>query len=677
MARSSSTGLPFLVRRTDTGKFCYHRDVPAVVAPFIKGEVLLPWKESIHKLEGRPTVKVSLATGDEATARVRWNRVHEQVEGLVQMGQVLAAEKERRDRQRQTAKRLPADAVATMAAQARHDLLAEHDQTWIDPSFTSPLTGVVVRLMREAGRASPDPVDDARRFTDALRLREAKAALASRRPGIVDQEIGEGEVTDPRLLAAIEEVAAGRVRRLTPEHTATLAAACSASTIPSELDLRLAENGLDLPQGHPDRRALALALLRTTVNGLEAVKARDDGAAIQTPARPPAIAPAPKAEIAAPTMPLLSAMRECWLEEERPLDKQRDDNALYTGYFIDQFGDLPVNQITKPVLKQFMNLLLRCPRNVPHAIRRASLAERIAWGEKPANLKNPRLARRTVNAKGLGSISAALTMAEKLGHIAANPCSRMGLRITEADVIKREPYSPRDLRRIFSTSVYVAPLDIPVAGCGPAAHWLPLLALFTGARLEELGQLLVSDVKQVEGVWCVHVTDLPDGEDAADREAWWGENEPEKAVKTAAARRFVPLHAELVRCGFLEFVRQRRRDGFRRLFPELTAYRGRTTKAWSKFWARHTDEHVTDSPRKTFHSFRHLFVAKLRGAGVDRDVIKALVGHANKDVTAGYGVIDGALFPIAVLREALDKVRVDGLDLSHLHRPEPFSAARD
>ena len=79
-------------------------------------------------------------------------------------------------------------------------------------------------------------------------------------------------------------------------------------------------------------------------------------------------------------------------------DKQQDDNALYTGYFIGQFGDLPVDQITKPVLKDFMDLLERCPRNVPHAIRRASLAERIAWGEKPANLKQPRLARRTVNA---------------------------------------------------------------------------------------------------------------------------------------------------------------------------------------------------------------------------------------------------------------------------------------
>ena len=42
MPRSSTTGLPFLVRRTDTGKFWSHRDLPAAIAAFITGEVVLP-----------------------------------------------------------------------------------------------------------------------------------------------------------------------------------------------------------------------------------------------------------------------------------------------------------------------------------------------------------------------------------------------------------------------------------------------------------------------------------------------------------------------------------------------------------------------------------------------------------------------------------------------------------
>lgn len=177
-------------------------------------------------------MKVSLATGDESTARVRWNRVHEQVEGLVQMGQVLAAEKEHRNRTRETVQRLHAGAVATIAAQARHDIPAEHDRTWIDPSFTSPLTGVVLHLMRNASRtASLDLIDEARRFADDLRLREAKAALVSRDPGALDRDIREGEVIDPCLIAALGDLAAGRIARLTPEQNAALAA-CTTSTSP-------------------------------------------------------------------------------------------------------------------------------------------------------------------------------------------------------------------------------------------------------------------------------------------------------------------------------------------------------------------------------------------------------------------------------------------------------------
>ena len=118
MPRSSSTGLPFLVRRSDTGKFSYHRDVPAHVAAFVTGEVSLPWTRGVHLLGGRPTIKVSLKTGDEATARVRWNRVHEQVEGLVQMGHVLAAEREHRNRERKAVERLLAGAAQDLRDRA-------------------------------------------------------------------------------------------------------------------------------------------------------------------------------------------------------------------------------------------------------------------------------------------------------------------------------------------------------------------------------------------------------------------------------------------------------------------------------------------------------------------------------------------------------------------------------
>ena len=39
----------------------------------------------------------------------------------------------------------------------------------------------------------------------------------------------------------------------------------------------------------------------------------------------------------------------------------------------------------------------------------------------------------------------------------------------------------------------------PKGGAGEAAYWVPILAMFTGARLEELGQLMRVDVQSERG----------------------------------------------------------------------------------------------------------------------------------------------------------------------------------
>jgi len=38
-----------------------------------------------------------------------------------------------------------------------------------------------------------------------------------------------------------------------------------------------------------------------------------------------------------------------------------------------------------------------------------------------------------------------------------------------------------------------------------ANFWVPLLGLYTGARMEELCQLLIEDVVQRDGVWCIDI----------------------------------------------------------------------------------------------------------------------------------------------------------------------------
>src|SRR5207249_331618 len=94
----------------------------------------------------------------------------------------------------------------------------------------------------------------------------------------------------------------------------------------------------------------------------------------------------------------------------------------------------------------------------------------------------------------------------------------------------RLPYSPADLERIFA-----------VERKGAANYWLPYLALYTGARLEELAQLRVVDVKIEDGIAYLDIHGL-DG----------------RRVKTRSPERKVPLHPELLRIGLLRYVEEQR-----------------------------------------------------------------------------------------------------------------------
>ena len=59
--------------------------------------------------------------------------------------------------------------------------------------------------------------------------------------------------------------------------------------------------------------------------------------------------------------------------------------------------------------------------------------------------------------------------------------------------------------------------------------WMPLIGLYTGMRIEEVCQLYVSDLKLMDGIWCLDVN----------------QDKPDKSVKTSE-RRIVPLHPFLV-----------------------------------------------------------------------------------------------------------------------------------
>ncbi len=178
---------------------------------------------------------------------------------------------------------------------------------------------------------------------------------------------------------------------------------------------------------------------------------------------------------------------------------RRTTRALYLRLFISRFGDLPAERVTPLMVSEFRDALLQVANNATASLRNVSLDALVAWSLKPENVARERLSRSTINAKAIGALSVVMKAGRTLGFVQSNPCSDQALEMRKGDVRKRKAYSLADLKLIFACGAFAPRPRITKGGCGPAAFWLPLLALFAGARLEELGQLLVADVRCRDG----------------------------------------------------------------------------------------------------------------------------------------------------------------------------------
>ena len=138
------------------------------------------------------------------------------------------------------------------------------------------------------------------------------------------------------------------------------------------------------------------------------------------------------------------------------------------------------------------------------------------------------------------------------------------------------------------------------------------------------------------------------------------EGDENKRVKSSAGRRRVPLHAELVRLGFLDFVDSRR--GGTRLFPDYSYHAnggyGRNLGRW------YNDSFLPKlgikRPGLVFHSLRHTVVTRLGQANVPEPVIQCIVGHARSGVTQEVYLREG--YTLDQLKDAIDHFAIGQAD---------------
>lgn len=164
-----------------------------------------------------------------------------------------------------------------------------------------------------------------------------------------------------------------------------------------------------------------------------------------------------------------------------------------------------------------------------------------------------------------------------------------------------------ELQRIFAKDSYLALRT-------PHEFWMPLLGLFTGARIGELSQLTLHDIRQDEdGHWIIGIND-----------------KEFKKVKTDASRREIPLHPKLIELGFLDYLEDVRAavPESDRVFPYLRKdSKNGFADVPSESFGRYLDTLAIYADDKVFHSFRSTANQRLKKNGVQMSVRSQLIGH--------------------------------------------------
>ncbi len=153
-------------------------------------------------------------------------------------------------------------------------------------------------------------------------------------------------------------------------------------------------------------------------------------------------------------------------------------------------------------------------------------------------------------------------------------------------------------------------------------HWGMLLALYTGARANEIAQILVSEIKEENGIWFIDIED----------------EEDKKRLKTENSRRIVPIHPDLISLGFLDFIEQVKKSKSKNLFCRLKAnkredYHRKLTSWFLKNLRDKLAEENKLEPHKNFHSFRHTNIHQEKLQRLDRDIMSEIVGHSSGKTT--------------------------------------------
>ncbi|MDX3930953.1 MAG: site-specific integrase [Stenotrophomonas sp.] len=313
--------------------------------------------------------------------------------------------------------------------------------------------------------------------------------------------------------------------------------------------------------------------------------------------------------------------------ERRCLSQETIDSTARTLRFLQMTcGDIPVSRIDHPHIYRLWDLMRWSPPGLfsDPAYRGISYDEAIACGKE---LDVPQLAPATLERHRRFLVSF-FNQLVKTKAIDASPMAAFAEIKKDLVTDPNKPerlFDEDDLKRIFDPKTF-----IPWASKYPHRWWLPMIGLYTGARINEVAQLKVADIVQESEVWCIRIQKTVDP-DLAHRTRL----RSRQSLKGKASIRTIPIPKPLLDAGFLDFMDDIRDCGHPRLFPHLSAgvnrKTGETNARYSLAALSQFSRYMKDLgfPRGVgFHAFRHTIATELHHQNVADEDIALITGHS-------------------------------------------------
>jgi hypothetical protein len=213
--------------------------------------------------------------------------------------------------------------------------------------------------------------------------------------------------------------------------------------------------GYNVLPSSPDYGRVHLAMLRSWVRAEEIVQKRHLGEAIDTP-KAPEIGPRRLSGDGRSDPTKLSGAFAGWRRERKPSDRVWTEWSLALRRFVEVNGDVAVAKLDRTHIRKFKDKLIDLDLSA------ASIEKHIT------------------------ALRTALSWAVDNGLCEHNYAAGVKVRQAKVQPEARLPYEEADLEALFSSPIYTRRAR-PEAGGGEATYWLPLMGLYMGCRLEEIG----------------------------------------------------------------------------------------------------------------------------------------------------------------------------------------------